>query len=102
MEFIIFFAIIIALVIFLFTQSSLYVKRNGKKTLGKIMNVDRRSYVDQYGVTHTTYYISYSFVDSRGRQWSGQKRATYSPGKPGSDVVVYYLPQNPRRSMVEL
>ena len=94
--------IIIAVVIIFFIASKYDVKMRGIKTTGKVTNVNSRTRVDQYGVSHTTYYITYTFDDNTGQSWSGEGTSSSSRYSIGSAITVYYLPKRPSRNVADL
>ena len=93
--------IIIIVVIIFFIASKYDIRNRGTRTTGKVINVNSRTRTDQYGVSHTTYYITYEFQDSTGKSWTGEA-SSGSHRSIGSTVTVYYLPDRPSRNVVDL
>jgi len=94
--------IVIVYLIFYFASGS-DIRSRGVKTTGKISELDRQSWTDKYGHSHTTYYIKYQFQDDSGQSWTGKQSIGSAKGaRVGQEITVYYLPNRPERNVAEL
>lgn len=96
----IFIVFIIILLLFSANSNNYFLRYRGKQARGKVTSLNSTTRIDQYGVSHITYTVTYEFKAEDEKTYSGQQSIGSRRLSLGTPVTVYYSPTNPSQNRI--